>query len=109
MTFQHKKLAGDKWSKLSFIEQMANIGSEVERTISWREKGNKLYSEKALGRSLELLDLTIVGIKNHRVKELRRVKEALTDYFVGNNKYNSSDKLWRKYFMAFNFLSRKNT
>jgi len=29
----HKELADGKWQLLSFAEQMANIGSEVERTI----------------------------------------------------------------------------
>jgi len=36
MNIQHKELAAGRWNKLSFVEQMANVGSEVERTINWR-------------------------------------------------------------------------
>ncbi len=31
MNYQHKKLAEGEWQKLSFLEQMANVGSEVLR------------------------------------------------------------------------------
>ena len=31
---QHKELAAGRWKKLSFCEQMANIGSEVERALA---------------------------------------------------------------------------
>jgi hypothetical protein len=38
MNFEHKELARGRWLELSFFEQMANIGSEIERTIKWREE-----------------------------------------------------------------------
>lgn len=107
MTIQHKSIAVRRWSKLSLIEQMANIGSEVERAISWEKKGNRNYSKKAFYRSLELLDLSISSSKKKdRLKELTRLKEALVDYFYADNQYSSSDKLWRKYFYPFNFAAR---
>ena len=34
----HQSLASGRWQQLSFVEQMANIGSEVERALSWKEK-----------------------------------------------------------------------
>ncbi len=109
MKYQHQELAAGRWKKLSFAEQMANVGSEVERTISWREKGNRPYSQKAFERTLELLDLTIVDSKNKkRLRELTRVREALVDYFFGDNQFSSSDKLWRDYFFAFNYAARIN-
>ena len=58
MIYQHKNLAAGKWFEFSFFKQMANVGSEVERAIKWREK-NKEYSQSAFERCLELLDLTI--------------------------------------------------
>jgi len=89
---------------------MANIGSEVERAISWRNKGNSLYSRKAAERALELLFLTIGDLKNRsRLKELTRLYEVLVDYFFGQNQYSSSDRLWQKYFYAFNYAARINT
>ncbi len=108
MNYQHKELSSGRWQKLSFMEQMANIGSEVERAILWREK-NKDYARKALFRQLELLDLTIADQKNQlRLKELTRLREALVDYFAFDNQYHSSDRLWRSYFYPFNFAARRD-
>ncbi len=109
MEHQHKQLARGRWKKLSFVEQMANIGGEVERTIKWKNKENKEYSQLAFERALELLDLTIADEKNKkRLKEIVRVREALSDYFVFQNEYHSSDEKWRSYFYAFNFAARVN-
>ena len=109
MSFQHLGLASGGWQKLSFFDQMANIGSEVERAISWRHKDNDLYGRKAAERALELLFLTIDDLKNrNRLKELTRLYEALVDYLFGQNQYSSSDLLWRKYFYAFNYAARIN-
>jgi len=106
MNFQHKKLAGGKWQKLSFIEQMANIGSEVERAIKWSKK-NCEYSRQAFERVLELLDLTISDKNNlSRLKELVRLREILVDYFQFNNIYQSTDQKWQNYFYAFNYAAR---
>lgn len=109
MEYQHKNLASGGWQKLSFFEQMANIGSEVERTIKWKNKGNTEYSRMAFERALELMDLTIDSDKNpSHLKELLRVREALADYFVFENEYRSTDKSWQNYFYAFNFAARIN-
>lgn len=110
MNCQHKKLASGAWKELSFFEQMANIGSEVERTILWRKKKNNLYSRKCFERALELLDLTIADPGNKkRLRELTRLREALADYFFGKNQFSSSDKLWQNYFYAFNYAARAKT
>lgn len=107
MSIEHKQLAQGKWSELSLVEQMANVGSEVERTIGWREKGNSEYSRKAFERALELLSMTIDDKKNkRRLKEIVRNYEVLVDYFAGDNIYGSSDKVWRNYFFAFNWAAR---
>lgn len=109
MNYLHQNLAAERWKKLSFFEQMANIGSEVERAISWRKKGNSSYSQKAFERALELLSLTIADSKNKkRLRELTRLREMLIDYFFGQNTFSSSDKLWHNYFHAFNYAARIN-
>ena len=108
MTYEHQNLASGKWHKIPFFEQMANVGSEVFRTISWRKK-NSDYSNKAFDRSLELLDMTIDDVKNRgRLKELARLREVLADYFVFDNEYKSNDDLWEKYFYSFNYAERLN-
>ena len=107
MIYQHKELALGKWNNLSFFAQMANIGSEVERAIKWKNKGNAEYSRMAFERALELLDLTLADRKNMgRLRELVRVRECLADYFAFDNEYKSTDKAWHSYFFAFNFAAR---
>lgn len=108
MTHGHNNLTKGNWNKISFFEQMANIGSEVSRTINWRKK-NKHYSDMAFDRALELLALTIDDARNiGRLRELTRLKEVLADYFVFDNEYKSSDDLWQKYFYSFNYAARLN-
>jgi hypothetical protein len=107
MTYQHRRMAAGAWCNMRFCEQMANIGSEVERTMIWRSR-NAEYSQHAFERCLELLDLTIADSRNRaRLKELTRLREALVDYFFADNQYGSSDDLWRRYFYAFSYAARK--
>ena len=50
---------------MDFISQMANIGSEVGRTLKWKQKGNTALAKNAFIRALDLFDLTIkVGRNN---------------------------------------------
>ena len=107
MNIQHKELAAGKWNNLTFCEQMANIGSEVERAISWNKKNNLEYARLAFERALELLDLTLSDRRNGlRLRELARLREVLADSFAFDNVYNSTDKNWHNYFFAFNYAAR---
>jgi hypothetical protein len=109
LEYQHRSLADGRWQELSFFEQMANIGSEVERAIKWKNKNNARYCQLAFERALELLDLSIGNEKSgSRLKELLRLREALADYFVFENIYGSSDENWHNYFYAFSFAARIN-
>ncbi len=106
MNFVHKELAAGRWGELTFAEQMANIGSEVERAIKWRDKNERL-SRNAFERGLELLWLAKGDSRNrHRLKELTRLYEVMVDYFDGENQFQSSDELWQKYFRPFNWAAR---
>ncbi len=109
MSYQHKDLAAGRWSQLSFLEQMANIGSEVERALRWRAKGNEAYCRGAFERSLELIDLTLDSVTGFaRLKELARLREAIVDYFFGTNQFTSTEDSWRKYFASFAYAVRKS-
>jgi hypothetical protein len=104
--YQHKNLAAGHWNELSFFEQMANVGSEVERTIKWKNK-NEEFSRLAFERALELLDLTLSDQKNKKsFREIARAREAIVDHFFGQNEYASTDESWQKYFFAFNYAAR---
>ena len=106
MTVRHAELAAGRWLRLSLVEQLANVGSEIERTIRWKGKGNAEYGGRAFERALELLDLTIADEKNRlRLRELTRLREALADYFWFDNRYGSSDESWQRYFHAFNYAA----
>lgn len=107
MTAEHKSLAEGRWFTFSLCTQLANVGSEIERTISWTRKGNRDYANRAFFRALELLDLTLRDPKHKgRYREIARTKEALVDHFLYANEYNSTDQQWQKYFLAFNHAAR---
>jgi len=108
MNLQHKNLAAGRWQKLSLLEQMANIGSEVERSIKWKNKNSPDYARNAFERALELFDLTIEDEKNiFRLKEVLRARELFADFFAGDNIYGSTDIEWHKYFYSFGLAARR--
>jgi len=110
MTYQHKGLADSGWDKLSFIEQMANIGSEVQRAVNWKRKNNPEYSLKASERALELADLTLDSVRGFsRLKEVARLRESLVDYFFFSNQFASTNESWEKYFLSYAYAARKHT
>ena len=108
MSYQHSGLAAGRWNELTFCEQMANIGSEIERALNWHAKKNTAYSERAFERALELLDLTLAAThRGGRLKELARVREAIVDYFIGTNASASTDASWKSYFLPFTYAARR--
>ena len=99
---QHSSLAAGRWQTFSLMEQLANIGSEVERALNWRSKNHSEYSRLAFTRALELLNLTIADPRHQRrLKEITRLREALLDFFLGDNEFHSTEKSWRSYFYGF--------
>jgi hypothetical protein len=102
MTTFHAGLTAEHWQEFSLVEQLANVGGEVERAMKWAAKGRPEQSTNALYRGLELIDLTIADPRHlGRLKELCRAREVLLDYFVGPNEYGSSDAAWHRYFHPF--------
>ena len=102
----HKELAAGRWFKFSLVEQLANVGSDVERTIRWKQKGDTEYSLQAAERALELMDLTIADPKNRkRRKELLRVRYMFGDHYFGINEFNFTDEYWQSYFMDFAYAA----
>jgi hypothetical protein len=99
---QDKEPLSSRWHKLSLIEQLANIGSEVGRTGKWFEK-NKEYFEGAFMRAIELFELTLSDARwNYgQLKEIGRVKEVFCDAVRGGKEYKSSFEDLDKYFLLF--------
>jgi len=105
--YKNQDFAG-RWKAMSFVEQMANIGSEVERALNWKAKHNDDFSRKAFERALELIDLTLdVSTSFTRLKEVARVREVFADFFNGNQ-FQSTDVSWKKYFFSFTYAARIN-
>jgi hypothetical protein len=106
---EHKDLAQSRWAKMSLLEKMANIGSEVERAINWREKNNHEYSLKSASRALELFDLTLDSpMPRSSIREVARAREIATDFFFDKNEYSTTSIFLKKYFLAFAIAARKN-
>lgn len=106
MKYIHEDLANGRWNELSLIEQLANIGSEVSRTINWKDKDEK-NSMMAFARTQDLFALTFNDPKNNRrLKEVARARELFTDWYYGENIYNSTAADWQKYFLQFAIAAR---
>ena len=102
----HKELAAGRWFTFSLMEQLGNVGSDIERTINWRNKGDLEMSSQAFDRALELIDLTIADKKNKgRLKEIVRARAMLVSYFVYDNEYGFTDKYWQDYFFDFAYAA----
>ncbi len=102
----HKNLAGGGWQKLSLIEQLGNIGSEINRAQQWFSKDKNLY-EGAVQRTFELFDLTLTDKRwKGRLREIARAREVFCDAVTGGKEYKSSLEDLEKYFFYFAFLAR---
>ena len=96
----------DYWSKLTLLEQLGNIGSEVGRSIKAYEKKDKSF-DSALFRALDLFEITAkCWIQSHpnRVREILRAKEEYLRLFFDDN--FSEAKEIEKYFMYFAYAAR---
>ena len=94
----------EKWNKMSFANQMGNIGSEFSRIVYWQELGDKEKKENALWRTLELIDLTMVQRKS---REIFRLREVVCDLFLDKNIYKVSVNSLKNYFLQFALLANK--
>ena len=106
----HPSLAEGRWSELSLVEQLANIGSEFGRAARARSAGNDKRFGPALERCLELFDLTLADNRwHHRRKEPARAREVVCDFLVGDNVYGSTAESLDAYFLAFAIAARRAT
>lgn len=101
-----KLLRSGRWLKKPLTEQIARIGVDVDSAISWRDRNNKLYSDEAITRALELIQVTIDDPKNKKhLRALLYLRSVLADYFMGINEYGFTDEFWHRYFYDFNYAA----
>ncbi len=107
MTFQHQSLAAGGWQKLSLVEQLGNIGSEVGRSARWEKKDDTLF-KGAVQRALDLFDLTLEDSRwKGRLREIGRAREVFCDAIEGGKEYGSSLEDMERYFYPFAFAARR--
>lgn len=105
------RLNDERWKSMPFVEQMANIGSEVGRTAKWVQKSKHTMAEGAFVRALELIDLTLKfgrmdsPYRGDMLRELCRVRELFCGAYEGSD---ISFLIWLdKYFGDFAQAQRK--
>ena len=109
---KHRELTAERWFTFTLAEQLANVGSEVSRTLKWRSR-NPEIAERAMARALELIDLTLDDPRHRssvaRLREICRAREVLLDFLVGPNQYGSTEVTLQRYFDAFAVAARRAT
>ena len=105
----HAGLASGAWSRLTLVEQLANVGSEVDRAIRAHESGRVERRDLAIVRALELFDL--IGAderwRGARRREARRAREEFCRLFYGDDVRPGDAASLQKYFLQFAVAARK--
>ena len=104
----HKHAAAGAWNRLELVEQLGNVGSEVERAIRFHSAGRTSRFEGALERALELFDLTAADPRwhGHRCQEILRAREEFCRLFFDPDVPSESAEGLRKYFYGFAHAAR---
>lgn len=105
----HPQLSSGRWASLSLAEQLANVGSEVERSIRAHESGRPERFTPALDRALELFDLTARDARwsGPRRKEILRARGEFVRLFFDAPPAPDQVSGLRRYFLAFAILARR--
>ena len=104
----HRHAAAEGWARLELVEQLGNVGSEVERAIRAHEAGRANRFESALARALELFDLTAADPRwrGHRCQEILRAREEFCRLFFDPDVPPDSARGLSRYFLGFAWAAR---
>lgn len=107
----HRSLARGRWRTLSLMEQLGNVGSEVDRAIRAHAQGRGDRLEMALDRALELFDLTASDPrwKLHQRREILRAREQFCRIFFDATAEPDLANYLSKYFLQFAVAARRET
>ena len=98
-------------AKLTFDEQMGNIGSEVGRAIIAHRNGNTVRKTRAIDRAIDLFSATVevlIGTGySYRLKEVLRARDEFLRLFFDGTFDTDADKIER-YFTYFAYRARAN-
>lgn len=91
-----------KWLKLSPTQQLGNIGSEIARANYWETHNDPANRERALERSLELLELTLDDQRwKSGLKEIARLREVICAWLYHQTFFDISLKELEDYCISF--------
>lgn len=101
--------AAARWGELPLVDQLANVGSEVERAIRAHSTGNMTRWGHAQARALELFDLTATDPRwrGPRRREILRAREEFCRLFHAPDGAPGSAEGLRRYFLAFAVAARR--
>jgi len=105
----HVNLAAGRWESLTLVEQLANVGSEVERAIRAHEAGRAERRDAAVNRGLELFDLTAADNRwrGLRRREILRAREEFCALFWGYIEQPGAAASLSRYFLHFAVAARR--
>jgi hypothetical protein len=105
----HASLAHGRWAALSLVEQLANVGSEVDRAIAAWETHRAERFDRALGRALELFDMTARDERwrGPRLREILRSREEFCRLFFDPDSPPGAARTLSAYFLRFAVLARR--
>ena len=94
---------GDRWASFSLVEQLANVGSEVDRAIRAHAAASTTRFDNALARALELFDLTAADARwrGPRRREILRAREEFCRLFFNASSAPQSAPGLQRYFLHF--------
>lgn len=104
----HPSLAAGRWQSLSLMEQLGNVGSEVDRAIRARAQGRQDRFERAFDRALELFDLTATDPRRTlpQRREILRAREQFCRVFFDATAEPDLASYLTRYFLQFAVAAR---
>lgn len=106
----HAEQAAGGWTRLTLVEQMAHVGSEVERAIRAHGRGRMERRDHAIARALELFDL--IGSderwRGPRRRETRRAREEFCGLFFRDETDPGDAASLQRYFLQFAVAARQS-
>ena len=96
------------WFAMPVSVQISNIGSEVNRAIRYKNKGDMQKAANFCNKAIEFFEIIKQDPKNsRRINEFNCCIDELTDYFIGDNEFKTNDEMLHRYYDAFLFTDQR--
>lgn len=91
-----------RWFEMPVWMQISNIGSEVERAIKWKKRGDEKKAANFCNKAIDFWRMSEADPKNkHRIREFQCAIDELADFFLGENLYQTTEETLTRYYDAF--------